>query len=157
MKFIKRSSLTSSEKLQVLDLWNNEYPEKLAYNSTVAFNTYLEKLQDPSHILLIDEDKKIKGWYFDFIRDNEKWFAIILDSQIHGKGIGSKMLELAKQKETELNGWVVDHDTDKKKNGESYHSPLNFYLKNGFDKLSADRLELDNISAVKIRWTKLGT
>ena len=154
MEFIKCSSLAQSEKLQVLDLWNNEYPEKLGYTSMASFDTYLENLKDPSHILLIDEDNKIKGWYFDFERENEKWFAIILDSQIHGKGIGSKMLELAKAKENELNGWVIDHSTDKKKNGEIYTSPLPFYLKNGFKKLTKDRLELDNISAVKIKWTK---
>ncbi|WP_431125929.1 GNAT family N-acetyltransferase [Flagellimonas flava] len=154
MEFIKRSSLAQSEKVQVLELWNNEYPEKLGYTSMAAFDTYLEHLKDSSHILLIDEDKKIKGWYFDFKRDNEKWFAIILDSQIHGKGIGSKMLELAKEKENELNGWVIDHSTDKKKNGESYHSPLNFYLKNGFEKVTGNRLELDKISAVKIKWAK---
>ncbi|WP_420402049.1 GNAT family N-acetyltransferase [Flagellimonas sp.] len=154
MEFIKRSSLAQSEKVQLMALWNNEYPEKLAYKSMAAFDTYLENLKDPSHILLIDEDKKIKGWYFDFIRDNEKWFAIILDSQIHGKGIGSKMLELAKEKENELNGWVIDHSTDKKKNGEIYSSPLPFYLKNGFKKITGNRLELDKISAVKIKWAK---
>ena len=154
MEFIKRSSLSQSEKLQVLKLWNNEYPEKLGYNSMTAFEEYLENLTEPSHILLINQDKRIKGWYFDFERENEKWFALILDTEIQGKGIGSQMLELAKQKETELNGWVIDHDKDKKKNGESYLSPLDFYLKNGFKEITANRLELNNISAVKIRWTK---
>ncbi|TMU54478.1 GNAT family N-acetyltransferase [Flagellimonas algicola] len=152
MEFIQRSSLSMSEKLQLMALWNIEYPEKLGYKSIAAFEAYLENLKDPSHILLIDENKRIKGWYFDFERENEKWFAIILNSEVHGKGIGTKILGLAKQRENELNGWVIDHNRDKKKNGESYHSPLNFYLKNGFEKLAANRLELDNISAVKIKW-----
>jgi hypothetical protein len=63
------------------------------------------------------------------------------------------MLEIVKRKEIELNGWVIDHSKDKKKNGELYHSPLNFYLKNGFIELTK-RLELDKISAVKIKWIK---
>nr|WP_299383089.1 GNAT family N-acetyltransferase [Allomuricauda sp.] len=154
MEFITRSSLSVSEKMQVLDLWNNEYPEKLGYSSIEAFDKYLDTLTNVSHLLLIDPDKKIKGWYFDFDRDNEKWFALILDSKMQGKGIGTKILERAKQKENELNGWVIDHDRDKKNNGAPYNSPLNFYLKNGFEKMAAHRLESDHISAIKIRWSK---
>lgn len=154
MEFIKRSSLSVSEKLEVFELWNNEYPEKLSYKEKGEFDTYLKALKEQSHILLVDINKKIKGWYFDFKRENEKWFAIILDSEIQGKGLGTKILELAKEKENELNGWVIDHNRDKKRNGELYNSPLNFYLKNGFEKSVIDRLELKNISAVKIKWRK---
>jgi len=154
MEFLKRSILSESEKLEIFDLWNSEYPEKLSYQSKKEFNNYLENLTDQSHILLVDIDRKIKGWYFDFTRDDKKWFAIILDSKIHRKGLGTKMLEFAKQKENELNGWVIDHNRDKKKNGETYTSPLNFYLKNGFEKLTENRLELDKISAVQIKWKK---
>ena len=154
MEFIKCYSLSTSEKQEILVLWNNEYPEKLSYNSLEEFDTYLKKLSEQSHILLKDKDKIIRGWYFDFMRDNEKWFAIILDSKVHGKGIGTKMLALAKQKEKELNGWVIDHNGAKKQNGTPYSSPLNFYLKNGFKKLDNERLELEKISAVKIKWKK---
>lgn len=154
MEFIQRSSLSESEKLEILELWNNEYPEKLSYQSKEEFDEYLNKLTEPCHILLKDPAKKIRGWYFDFIRENERWFAIILDSGIHGKGLGTKILELAKQKESELNGWVIDHDREKRKNGKVYHSPLDFYLKNGFKMLTKSRLEMDKISAVKIKWRK---
>ncbi|WP_422081173.1 GNAT family N-acetyltransferase [Ulvibacterium sp.] len=151
---MKCSSLSESEKLEILELWNREYPEKLAYGSKEEFDDYLKKGIGQSHILLIDPNRRIKGWYFDFIREDEKWFVLILDSKIHGKGLGTQMLELAQQKENELNGWVIDHDRDKKRSGEIYRSPLNFYLKNGFEKLTKNRLELDKISAVKIRWRK---
>jgi len=154
MEFIKRSSLSEIEKLEIFELWNNEYPEKLSYDSKEEFDKYFENLAEQSHILLVGENKKIKGWYFDFNRENEKWFTIILDSEIHGKGIGTRILRLAKQKESELNGWVIDHNREKKKNGESYNSPLSFYLKNGFKKLESNRLELKKISAVKIKWKK---
>ena len=154
MKFIKRSILSNSEKLEVFELWNNEYPKKLSYKSIEQFDSYLEGLDCLSHILLIDPNNKINGWYFHFITENEKWFAIILDSKLHGKGLGTELLELAKQNETELNGWVIDHENDKKRNGAFYKSPLRFYLKNGFKKLSGIRLELDKISALKIKWKK---
>ena len=154
MEFIKRSNLSDSEKLEVFELWNNEYPKRLSYNSIRELDEYLSKLTSLSHIFLIDSVGKIKGWYFDFKRDNEKWFAIILDSDIHGKGFGTKILEVAKQKEKELNGWVIDNNYYKKNNGEFYSSPLNFYIKNEFEKLTTDRLELGKISAVKIKWKK---
>ena len=152
MEFKTCSFLSDSEKLEILELWNNEYPEKLAYKSKDEFDQYLKNLAEQSHILLIDTDKKIKGWYVDFNRDNKKWFALILNSNIQGRGFGTKILGLAKQKENELYGWVIDHNRYKKKNGTFYNSPLNFYLKNGFEKITEDRFELDKITAVKIRW-----
>lgn len=100
------------------------------------------------------ENNSIGGWYFDFVREQEKWFAIILDSSLQGKGFGTKLLNMAKEKEPELNGWVIDRDTDRKRNGDLYRSPLPFYLKNGFEKISDTRLELEKISAVKITWRK---
>ncbi|AUC15508.1 GNAT family N-acetyltransferase [Tenacibaculum sp. SZ-18] len=157
MEFIQRTALLEPEKLEVFDLWNNEYPDKLSFNSIKEFDAYLNELNEQSHLLLINQERKVKGWYFDFKRDNEKWFAIILDSKLHGKGFGTKILELAKQKENELNGWVIDHNKNKKKNGELYISPLNFYLKNGFRKLTANRLELDKISAVKVKWKNVNS
>jgi len=154
MEFIERSSLSESEKLEIFELWNNEYPENLFYKSKEEFDEYLKNLTDQSHILMVDNNGKVKGWYFDFKRDNAKWFAIILDSSVQGKGFGTKILERIKRRERELNGWVIDHNIYKKINGDSYISPLHFYLKNGFQELKTDRLELDKLSAVKIRWRK---
>lgn len=154
MEFIELSELSKSDKVQILELWNNEYPEKLAHKSLASFEAYLENLSERSHVLVIDENNSIKGWYFDFVRDNEKWFAIILDMALQGLGVGTRLLNRAKDKEVELSGWVIDHNTYRMKNGGLYESPLNFYLKNGFEEISETRLELNNISAVKIKWRK---
>lgn len=152
MDFIKRSSLSKTEKHELLVLWNNEYPKNLNYKSIQDFDNYLEKLTDQSHLLMIDQNKLISGWFFSFIRENEKWFAIILDSKFQGRGLGKELLELAKKSEVELNGWVIDQHDYKKVNGEFYKTPLNFYLKNGFKILPGNRLELDKLSAIKINW-----
>ncbi len=154
MEFIKLTELSKTEEKEILHLWNNEYPKKLNYQTLAEFEKYLKNLTEQSHILILNENQKIIGWYFDFIRENEKCFAIIFDSNFQGKGFGTKILNLAKEKESKLNGWVIDNNNDKKKNGKFYKSPLNFYLKNGFEKLAKNRLELENISAVKIKWTK---
>lgn len=57
---------------------------------------------------------------------------MILDSKIYENGYCSLILDKAKNNEMELNEWVIDHNTDRKLNGEIYKSPINLYLKNGF-------------------------
>ncbi len=153
-KIIRTNELNEQVKQQVFDLWNNEYPEKLSYNSLGEFDNYFQNLTKLNHFLLTIDTDLILGWALTFERDNEKWFAIILPEKIKGKGFGRKMLNELKKEEQILNGWVIDHNNDKKKNGLTYVSPLKFYEKCGFDIQTDNRLELDKISAVKIKWTK---
>lgn len=153
MKITTTNHLNTEQKKQILQLWNNEYPEKLAYKDIDGFESYLEKLNEVNHFILENEEE-ILGWAITFIRENETWFAIILSENIHGKGWGTKILNELKQNKNELNGWVIDHSNDRKLNGSFYKSPLEFYLKNDFEILSDIRLELEIMSAVKIKWTK---
>ncbi len=153
-EIIETFELNPQSKQQVFELWNNEYPEKLSYNSLTEFDNYLQNLTKLKHFLLTNETDDILGWALTFHRDNEKWFAIILSEKIKGNGYGRKMLEKLKQEEPILNAWVIDHNFDKKKNGKIYVSPLPFYKKCGFEIQTDIRLELDKISAVKIKWTK---
>lgn len=154
MKLLRISTLSENDKNQILKLWNNEYPERLSYSSIHDFENYLNGLLSQSHILLVDKEGGIKGWYFSFIRDNEKWFGLIVGSSVQGKGWGTKMLNLAQTKENQLNGWVIDQDNEIKRNGTVYKSPLRFYLANDFKVVEGERLETEKISAVKIRWIK---
>lgn len=153
LKIIQTAELNEQAKKQVLDLWNNEYPEKLSYNSPTDFDCYLENLSNSTHFLLINDKKSIIGWALTFDRENEKWFAIIIAETFKAKGLGRKMLDQLKKTEKVLNGWVIDHNHDNKKNGQQYSSPLKFYEKCGFKVLNDVRLELEKISAVKIKWT----
>ena len=114
----------------------------------------MEKLKEQSHILVVDEHQNIKGWYVDFVRNNKKWFVIIVASAVQGEGLGTKLLDLAKNKEPLLNGWVVNHNNERKSNGEWYNSPIEFYLKNKFQILPTIKLEVNNLSAIKIKWEK---
>lgn len=151
LRIAETSNLDVQEKNQLLDLWNNEYPAKLSHRNLSEFNEYLEKLSDLKHFLLLDKQNNIGGWAFSFFRDNERWFAILLTEKLHGRGLGSKLLNKLKQSENDLCGWVIDHNRDLKKNGKPYKSPLGFYQKCGFEVLKKERLELDKISAVKIK------
>lgn len=140
--------------MEIHHLWNREYPANLQHATLADLESYLAGLTEPSHLLLLDAQQQLKGWYVDFMRENGRWFALIIDSALHGQGFGSQLLDIARQQRTELNGWVVDHARDHKINGEPYRSPLGFYLKNGFIVRSEERLELEKISAVKIHWNR---
>ncbi|WP_314242880.1 GNAT family N-acetyltransferase [Empedobacter tilapiae] len=154
MKIIKQTELDQKQKIQIFELWNNEYPEKLAYKTVEEFENYLNNLIEQSHYLLLDEVGQYSGWATTFTRDNEIWFAIIISEKLHGKGIGTKILNNLKEDKHALNGWVIDHNSDKKSNGSIYKSPLDFYIKNNFNVINDTRLELEIMSAVKIKWTK---
>jgi hypothetical protein len=68
----------------------------------------------------MNNENVIGGWAFLFDRDGERWFAIILSEILQGRGVGRKILDQLKQTESELNGWVIDHNSDKKINGSVY-------------------------------------
>lgn len=154
MKTLKTSILSLQQKKTIYVLWNNEYPINLTYSSFEEFENYLQNLNNQNHLLLIDENETVKAWYFDFIRENEKWYVMILDSEIQKKGVGTYLLNEAKKSTTELNGWVIEHNNYKKTNGNIYKSPIQFYLKNNFKLVPEIRLALPNISAIKIKWVK---
>lgn len=154
MIFFGTRELTIPQKEQILYLWNSEYPEKLMHPGLPHFEKYLDELEDHSHIIMTDQNRVIQGWYFDFIREDRRWFAIIVNSVHQGKGYGTQLLKMAKEKETELNGWVVQGNKEKNSNGDYYVSPLNFYLKNGFRLISNKHFRIKNTTVLKIRWKK---
>lgn len=145
--------LTSNQKQSLFDIWNAEYPEKLAYQNISEFEEYLSKLNSSIHFLLYDNSQEIKGWACTFDRESERWFLIILSHEIQKKGYGKQLLDILKEHETHLSGWVIDHNQDRKSNNEYYFSPLDFYKKSGF--LVTDiKLKTEKISAIKIIWNK---
>lgn len=154
MHIITTTNLDAEQKEAIFRLWNNEYPQQIGYRDMAGLESYLANLNNQSHYLFIDEHSVIAGWAFSFEREHERWFAIIVDSAKQRKGVGSTMLTRLKEASPILNGWVVDHARYTRKNGEQYGSPLGFYTKNGFEICADARLEIDVLSAVKIRWSR---
>lgn len=154
MKFQQTTTLSHIQKKDTLTLWNKVSPADVSHESIEVFDNYLESLNDVIYTLVLDDESRVVGWFADFDRDQERWFAMLLDRSIHGKGIGSELLAHAKSRYKALNGWVIDHDNDKTLNGDPYISPVNFYLKNGLEMISNNRLELEYLSCVKMRWCK---
>ncbi|OOG16353.1 hypothetical protein BWD42_21700 [Sphingobacterium sp. CZ-UAM] len=151
LKFQLVTNLTEEENIAIMDLWNQEYPASLSYASLTDFESYIKGLLAPIHIL-VRNDHHLVGWAAKFDRGDQRWFAIILSSIIQGRGLGSNLINRLKKNEQELNGWVIDHDLGIKINNDPYRSPLGFYTKNGFVLEPNQRLELPNLSAVKVTW-----
>src|SRR5215203_2848560 len=108
MKITKTENLSEAQKRSIVEIWNAEYPVQLWHPDTRSFDDYLSKLGAPVHYLLRDENDRIKGWLACFVRDGEKWFAILIDSREQKKGYGAALLNRVKESEAEINGWVID-------------------------------------------------
>ncbi|WP_228515125.1 GNAT family N-acetyltransferase [Flavobacterium sp. MR2016-29] len=154
MKIVEKEILSKEEKEFLRQLWNDEYPARLHLKTSEDFELYFNGISSTKHYLLFDDSNKIIGWTFTFLREDEDWFAIILNSKIQGKGNGSLLINEIKNKNTNLNGWVIDHENEVKQNNEFYKSPMPFYLKNGFTVLTEIRIENEKMSAVKINWRR---
>lgn len=154
MRIIQAMDLTFDQKQSLFELWNAEYPERIVYKDISEFENYLEGILSLKHYFLINGLNQIFGWGFTFVREEDNWFGIIIDSKVQGKGFGTLLLDELKRNTSVLNGWVIDHQNDVRRNKESYLSPLGFYTKNGFMVNQNVRLENDKISAVKIRWER---
>lgn len=152
MKIIPTTLLTLEQKQLLFELWNSEYPEKIGYIKLSEFESYLDGLLEIKHFLIFDDLNQLQGWAFTFVREDNDWFGIIVNSKMHGKGFGTLLLNELKKVKPVLNGWATDHQNDLKRDKEPYLSPLGFYDKNGFIVERNIRMENDKISAVKIRW-----
>ena len=152
MKLLEQNKLNSLEIRDLWHLWNNEYPVQLNYEKLEDFEKYLESLENCFNILLIDCGEII-GWSFSFNREDERWFGIIISENYQSKRYGSLMLNKLKERESQLNGWVIDKANYYKKNNTPYKSPINFYLKNEFKIINDFILETPKFSAIKITWS----
>jgi GNAT superfamily N-acetyltransferase len=151
MVIIETPSLAAAQKQQILRIWNSEYPARISYDAE-GFENYLANLAHKNHYLLITPDEEVKGWLFLFERDGANWFAMMLDKSMQRQGYGRALLDKVTLPGT-LYGWVVDGNSDVKNDGTFYQSPLAFYLKLGFITHPTERLETEQISAVKISKT----
>ncbi len=152
MEFLETQNLSEKQKLEIIKLWNSEYPRALNHNNVAEFDKYLNSLSNKHHILLLDETGNLKGWLIYFVRDYEQCFAMLLDASLQGLGWGSKFLNLAKERNSELNGWVIDNDNEPKLNGKNYKSPIGFYYKNRFEIHKDIQLKKKNINGIKVIW-----
>ena len=140
-------SLTEAQTTQIDHLWNELYPTNLENR----FRQLLNGIEEYNHHVLLNETDIVMGWTAAFRRDGEIWFSILVPTENQNKGYGKMLIDSLKQSSKILCGWVIDHNNYLKKDGSTYYSPMQFYLKNGF-LITNIRLETDLISAVKIKF-----
>ncbi len=148
MEVSRTKYLTDRQFQQINRLWNEEYPSKLKGR----FGMLLDGVENFSHYLIEDENQSILAWAVEFQKDEEIRFSIIVSSKHCGQGHGKILINRLKEDLGIFYGWVIDHNDDKKENGENYKSPLSFYQKLGFEVLHDERIDTDLLKAVKIKW-----
>ncbi|MBI1838388.1 MAG: GNAT family N-acetyltransferase [Flavobacteriia bacterium] len=153
MNIERKKYLSINEKEAVFHLWNNEYPVQIQLDAIENLEMYLNSLNELIHYLVKDENSNLLGWAIEFMRENQKWFAIIISRNAQNTGIGSKLLHELKSKNTTLTGWVVKTDKYVKKDYTQYNSPIPFYLKNDFSILLKDQMITPIMTTVKIFWS----
>jgi len=149
MIILETKNLSLNQASQINQLWNSEFPVKLIDR----FPKLLEGVEDYKHFIIQDNDI-VLAWAVQFFKDGETRFSIIVHPQHAGKGLGTLLLDKLKNELDVFYGWVVDHDNDKKLNGEMYRSPLSFYTKRGLTVMAENRIDTEMLSAVKVKWNK---
>ena len=150
MNIVKTQILNHAQFEQINRLWDEEYPRTLKGR----FKNLLDGVEYFNHYLIESDDKVILAWAVEFKKDSEIRFSIIVDNRSQGKGFGKQLVEKLKENLDDFHGWVIDHDTALKENGDLYRSPLSFYQKLGFQILSDQRIDNETLKAVKIRWNR---
>jgi GNAT superfamily N-acetyltransferase len=148
-----KATLTHKEKLDLVYLWNYEYPKALHLNGEEDLDGYLLTLQNPRHVMVI-RNGKVVGWLCVFIRDNETWFAMILCRSVQKQGLGTKLLDQAKEENLSLSGWVIVKNNMPKLDDSIYSSPMLFYKANGFEMEANTMLNMPHFEAIKMKWTR---
>lgn len=146
--------LNTSQKEQLCDLWNREYPVNIRHQRLAGFEAYLAGLQDPCHRLLLAEDGSVCAWLVDFQREGNRWFAMLVAGEYQGMGLGTSLLRKAMEAQNQLQGWVVAGTDYLRQDGSPYHPPLGFYRKMGFSIHHDQVLETDTLETIMVRWAR---
>jgi GNAT superfamily N-acetyltransferase len=87
-------------------------------------------------------------------QENIPWLSMVIQREYQRKGIGSTLLEKAKQYYEVLHGWCTPDDGYEREDGSIYPSPLDFYKKHGF-KVVRESVDLvEGLDLVEIAWCK---
>ncbi len=154
MKLKETTTLSEKEKQEITTLWNTVFPATLGFENINAFDVFFAGVENVMFALAINSADRLVGCFIAFWRNNQQFFSILIADEAQGKGLGTQLLQQAKEKHQELNGWMVDVAGYKRKDGSAYQSPEAFYIKHGFEILKTDRWDNEKVKSVKIRWRR---
>ncbi len=141
--------LTDEQLREVNALWDTEYQQTL----NGRFPKLLDGVDDYCHYL-VERQGRVVAWAVHFNKDEEVRFSIIVSADQQGNGIGKLLIDQLKKDLQCFYGWVVDNNYHLKADGTFYQSPLQFYIKQGFEVLHDQRIDNEMLNAVKVRWVR---
>lgn len=146
----EKTEISTSEKNYIEKLWNSEFPavSKLAENKELGF--FLKDTTDHRYYFL-KINGELAGWGFKFKRYSGTWFALAVERQHQGKGLGSKLLTEIRKNETEINCWSIDEPIYTKEDGTTYRPPTEFLKANGLTPCENIRGFDGKVSAIKFK------
>jgi len=146
----KTSKLSASEKMDIFHIWNTVYPAQITHNTIADLDKYLATIGNTTHTLAKINERTV-GWLSTFDRNNDRWFAIIVDPGHQRRSIGTRLMHELQTTEQKVYGWIVLEDNYIKRDGSVYLSPKEFYKK--FDFVITDEFfASDALTTTKIYW-----
>lgn len=128
--------LTEEQKSAVVKLWNHEYPIDFTLDGTTALDASIGHLVGQEHIVLTNSVKELVGWMiiFDFTlkEQDNRWFILLVDRCHQRQGLGTQLLNSAKRRNDNLNGWIAFEEGLLRSDNLMYPLPTAFYEKQDF-------------------------
>jgi GNAT superfamily N-acetyltransferase len=152
MKITKSNHINASQLFFAYQIWNAEYPGEIRYQNLQEFANYFSALENIQYYIACNEDDIFCGLAFVFIREKERWFAVMIDTNYQNIGIGKQLLLAMQQHEKLLNAWVVFENKYLKQNGKPYLPPIEFYRKYKFIVKKNSTKIIGNLQVVKMVW-----
>ncbi|MGB0933224.1 MAG: GNAT family N-acetyltransferase [Lishizhenia sp.] len=149
----KKKCLSRTEIEDLRNLWNLVYPSGIAHISLEQTVEFINTKENRTHYVIKNAYKMI-AWSFTFLRNEQCWISILVDSKHQKKGLGKALIQEMKADNDELCGWMVDKPGYKTLEGKPYKVPLDFYLRLGFVVQENCRFDSDLLNSVKIEWKK---
>lgn len=148
--------LTEEQKAAVVKLWNNEYPTSLTLGGIDHFDAKMGDLTGQEHIILTNNKDELVAWMlvFDFTMEGQdiRWFIILLDRSLQRQGVGTQVLNRAKERNDNLNGWMIYQEGLPMSDNAVYPLPIAFYKKHGFTMYPDIKWDAVPFDAIKISW-----
>ncbi len=143
------------------NMFNSEYPTILDRVTIEYAKRRLLNIDDKIKIItarnITSEGSKLVGLMI--IRQSKKeklvpWFSMVIQRGFQQKGIGTVLVNKAKQLYDKLHGWCTPKDGYTREDGSIYPSPLGFYQKHDF-KIRKEKVDYkEGLDLVEIVWRK---
>lgn len=142
-------------------MYNSEYPKIIDRASLQDCKNRLLDTEKPAKIFtarsIQSEGSKLIGLIIVRPKKGEEnipWFSMVIQREYQRKGIGTILIDMAKQHYEKLHGWCTPADGYEREDGSTYPSPLGFYKKHGFKIIKKNVNDVDGLDLVEIGWSK---